>query len=221
MGIVFDLIIVATILGFAAYGYFKGFVAVMEKLLYFVVVATLAVILRPMGVAVLESTPLPKAIETKTEAVITEAFGDRLGQKVDEQQLREVLSSDVLPEAVADMIVDRLAAAGQLLSQESQVLISNVAEAIADFVVAAIALIALYVILSIAYFFAFRALGLVVKLPLLKQADRILGVAGGLISGLFFAMIVLGILTIIAPFSPVLSGKLTGSYLYEIYLKIM
>lgn len=221
MGYIVDIVIIAILAIGAISGYRKGFVAIMEKMLYLVVVGILAIALKPVGVSVIETTSLPETISNKTQQIILENVGDKLDQITNVDQLSQTLTGDVLPESMAKVVTEKLAQAGQVISQDKAELIQSIGNVIADFVVGAIAVIVLFVLLSIAYFLIFKMLGLVVKLPIFKQADQILGVAGGLISSLITVAIILCVLTVMVPFLPEVSAALSSSVIYGLYAKII
>lgn len=221
MNLIFDLILIAIVVFCIISGYRRGFVATVERMLYFVVVGTLAMMLRPVGAAVIRTTPLPEVIQNKAQLIIEENVGDRLQQVVDQEQLTNLLSESVLPEAMAEMLSEQIMEAGQFISQDKTQMISSVSNAISNFVVEAVAVIVLFIILSVAYFLIFRMLGLAVKLPLLKQADQILGMSGGLLSAVITLGVALWLASAIAPFVPEVSSVLSSSFVYGLYMKII
>ncbi|MBR5137239.1 MAG: CvpA family protein [Clostridia bacterium] len=221
MGIIIDIVLIAIVVFGAVQGYRKGFVEIMEKMLYLVVVGALAMTLKPLGVSIIERTSIPELISTKAQQIITENIGDKISQVGSEEQLTNLLAENTLPESVAQMLTEKLGQAEQFLAQDKTELIASIADAFADFVVGAIAVVALFILLSIAYFLLFRIIGLVFKLPLLKQVDQILGVVGGLISSLITVAIIICICTVIAPFSTEFNGILASSFVYGFCVKII
>lgn len=221
MWILFDLAIVAIIVFSVISGYRKGFVSIMERLLYLVVVCALAYMLKPIGVAVINATPLPQALETKSVEILTEAVGDEITQVVDFDELSNLLSEAALPNALADLIADRLATVEGFLGQNAPEMIAHIASAVTEFVVGAIALIILFVLLSIVYFLVFRILNLTAKLPVVKQANKLLGIAGGLVSATIYVVLIMWLLSAMAPFYEGINTVLSGSITYGLYVNII
>ncbi len=221
MWILFDLAIVAIIVLSVWSGYRKGFVSIMERLLYLVVVCVLTYLLKPVGVAVINATPLPQALETKSVEILTENVGDKITQVVDFDQLSEVLSEAALPDALADVIANKLATVENFLGQSASDMIAQIASAVTQFVVGAIALIILFVLLSIVYFLVFRLLNLTAKLPVIKQANKLLGIVGGLVSAAIYVVLIMWLLSAMAPFVDGINTILSGSITYRLYVNLI
>ncbi len=222
LGLVFDLIIIGALALFAYIGWKKGIIDMLGKTLYFAVVGVLTFMLKPMAVSIAGATPLPDVIGEKVSAAINDTVGSRLAgvTSITEESLKGILSDGFLPDAFADKIAKNMADGGMLSGQGASEMLAKVSEAVTDFLVAACAVIILFAVLSVAYFIAIKLLDLTAKLPVIKQANQGLGLAGGLLVALVAVVIVMWILSLAAPFSSGVSSLLDGSLTYGLYMAV-
>ena len=178
MGIIVDLIIIATVLLFVFIGYKKGLTGSLIKLLSFIIAVALAFMLyKPVANMVIENTE----IDDNIKATITRTFNKEDSNKNDEEKSEP---SNIM-ENVSKEIENATNEVKTTMIEETTKTIINVASAIVIY-------IAVRIILLIVSLFAKQ----ITKLPLLKQVDEIGGIAYGAVEGIVIVYIVLSIISL-------------------------
>lgn len=178
MGIIVDLIIIATVLLFVFIGYKKGLTGSLIKLLSFIIAVALAFMLyKPVANMVIENTE----IDDNIKATITRTFNKEDSNKNDEEKSEP---SNIM-ENVSNEIENATNEVKTTMIEETTKTIINVASAIVIY-------IAVRIILLIVSLFAKQ----ITKLPLLKQVDEIGGIAYGAVEGIVIVYIVLSIISL-------------------------
>lgn len=178
MGIIVDLIIIATVLLFVFIGYKKGLTGSLIKLLSFIIAVALAFMLyKPVANMIIENTE----IDDNIKATITRTFNKEDSNKNDEEKSEP---SNIM-ENVSKEIENATNEVKTTMIEETTKTIINVASAIVIY-------IAVRIILLIVSLFAKQ----ITKLPLLKQVDEIGGIAYGAVEGIVIVYIVLSIISL-------------------------
>lgn len=179
MGIVVDLIIVAVMLLFIFLGYKKGLTGSLIKLLSFVIAIVLAVILyKPVGNVVIENTTIDDNIRTS----LNETFG------VQENKQKEKNEENV-PSSIMNNI-------NKEIENATDEVKTNVIDETTKTVVyvgsAIVIFLAVKVVLLIVSLFTSQ----ITKLPIIRQVDKIGGLAYGAIEGVVIVYAILAVISL-------------------------
>lgn len=179
MGIVVDLIIVAVMLLFIFLGYKKGLTGSLIKLLSFVIAIVLAVILyKPVGNVVIENTTIDDNIRTS----LNETFG------VQENKQKEKKEENV-PSSIMNNI-------NKEIENATDEVKTNVIDETTKTVVyvgsAIVIFLAVKVVLLIVSLFTSQ----ITKLPIIRQVDKIGGLAYGAIEGVVIVYAILAVISL-------------------------
>jgi hypothetical protein len=184
MGIIVDLIIVAVLALFIIMGYKKGLTGSLIKLLSFVIAIVLAFVLyKPLANAIIENTQIDENIKTS----IIQTLNNQKEEDTEKEQSEEK-SSNLLESITQNIKEETENAKNEIIektAQETTITIINIGSGIAIFLIAR----ALLVLVNI---FAKQ----ITKLPLIKQVDKIGGIAYGVIEGMIIIYAVLAIISL-------------------------
>ena len=192
------IIVLALIAGNVIWGYKKGFMKVVLSLVSWVVVLVACYIATPIvAEGIVEHTPLAE--------VIQETVTDNLNKALDEvmegvagalnhEKIAEVEAQ--LPEQVKQMIYGEGQTLEDLITSTGEVQIdtTNLAHGAAYL----IGLLLVIIVTRIALIIVEKFLGLVAKLPLIGQADTLLGIVAGAVKGLIWSWVVLTVVAVLA-----------------------
>lgn len=208
MGIIVDLIIVAILVLFIATGYKKGLTGSLIKLASFAIALVLAFMLyKPVANMVIENTQIDEQIES---AIITTFNAEETEQSENAETqmpttMFENIGSDI--ENAAQEAKNEIV---RNTAKETTLTIIYVGSGLVIFIVARFAL----------FIISLFAKG-ITSLPILKQVDKIGGIAYGAIEGLVIIFVVLSIISFIAmvwvdnPIIPAIAKSTIGNMLYN------
>lgn len=179
MGIVVDLIIVAVMLLFIFLGYKKGLTGSLIKLLSFVIAIVLAVILyKPVGNVVIENTTIDDNIRTS----LNETFGVQ-------ENKQEEKNEENVPSSIMNNI-------NKEIENATDEVKTNVIDETTKTVVyvgsAIVIFLAAKVVLLIVSLFTSQ----ITKLPIIRQVDKIGGLAYGAIEGVVIVYAILAVISL-------------------------
>ena len=179
MGIVVDLIIVAVMLLFIFLGYKKGLTGSLIKLLSFVIAIVLAVILyKPVGNVVIENTTIDDNIRTS----LNETFGVQ-------ENKQEEKNEENVPSSIMNNI-------NKEIENATDEVKTNVIDETTKTVVyvgsAIVIFLAVKVVLLIVSLFTSQ----ITKLPIIRQVDKIGGLAYGAIEGIVIVYAKLAVISL-------------------------
>lgn len=179
MGIVVDLIIVAVMLLFIFLGYKKGLTGSLIKLLSFIIAIVLAVILyKPVGNAVIENTTIDENIRTSLNAT----FGVQ-------ENKQEEKNEENVPSSIMNNI-------NKEIENATDEVKTNVIDETTKTVVyvgsAIVIFLAVKVVLLIVSLFTSQ----ITKLPVIRQVDKIGGLAYGAIEGIVIVYAILAVISL-------------------------
>lgn len=179
MGIVVDLIIVAVMLLFIFLGYKKGLTGSLIKLLSFVIAIVLAVILyKPVGNVVIENTTIDDNIRTS----LNETFG--VQENKQEEKNKENVPSSIMNN-INKEIENATDEVKTNVIDETTKTVVYVGSAIVIF-------LAVKVVLLIVSLFTSQ----ITKLPIIRQVDKIGGLAYGAIEGVVIVYAILAVISL-------------------------
>lgn len=179
MGIVVDLIIVAVMLLFIFLGYKKGLTGSLIKLLSFIIAIVLAVILyKPVGNVVIENTTIDDNIRTS----LNETFGVQ-------ENKQEEKNEENVPSSIMNNI-------NKEIENATDEVKTNVIDETTKTVVyvgsAIVIFLAVKVVLLIVSLFTSQ----ITKLPIIRQVDKIGGLAYGAIEGIVIVYAILAVISL-------------------------
>lgn len=177
MGIIVDLIIIAVVLLFIFLGYKKGLTGSLIKLLSFIIAIVVAFVLyKPVANAVIENTVIDDNIRTTLKATLgvedkTENTEENVPSTIMENINKEI--ENATDEVKANVI------------DQTTITIVNIGSGIVIF-------LAVRVILVIISLFA----KILTDLPVIKQVDKLGGLAYGTIEGIVIVYAVLAVISL-------------------------
>lgn len=210
MSIIIDLVILAIIVLCIALGYHKGLTGSLLKIISFVLALVIAFVLfKPVSNFIIDKTNWDENLEQGIHDMIVSEDN----KTSDEQTTGE--ENKNMPTVMVDYINKTVEEAG-----------NNAKEAIADATARNMAVtiinagvwIGLFIISRIILLFVKGLANLITKLPVIKQFDKLGGIAYGVLEAI---VIVYGILAILSFVSPLVSGTGIISAVQSSYLGSM
>ena len=208
MGIIVDIIIVAILLLFVGIGYKKGLTGSLIKLASFAIALVLAFMLyKPLANIAIENTQIDEQIEN----TIIKTFG---AENTEETENTESQMPKTMLESISTNIENATEEAKNEIikntAKEATLTIMYVGSGLLIFIVTRFTL----------FIISLFAKG-ITSLPIIKQIDRLGGIAYGAIEGFVIIFAVLGIISFIAivwvdnPIIPAITKSTIGSMLYN------
>lgn len=191
MNLIVDLIIVGIIALCAILGYFRGLTKSLLKIVSFVLAIVIAFVLfKPISLLIINHTQIDdniqKAIEEKMVGFVDQTSGNV------EEAMRENSS---MPEVMTKYIQEAVAE-NKGNSEEAA---KQAAKSVADIIINAGTWILVFILARVILIFAKSILELIVKLPVIKQMDKIGGVFYGILEGLVIIYVAFAILSFVSP----------------------
>ncbi len=182
MTIVVDLIVIAIIALCIILGYVRGLTGSLIKILSFVLSIVIAFVLFiPISNLVIENTQIDESLEQSIREMI-------IGNEQEEESN--------MPEAITDYIGQRVE---QAADDAKTAVVDSTARDVAETIVKAGTWVVLFIIARILLIFLKFITALIAKLPVIKQFDKLGGIAYGLIEGLIIVYLLLALVSFIAP----------------------
>ena len=191
MTLIVDLIIVGIIALCAILGYFRGLTKSLLKIVSFVLALVIAFVLfKPISLLIINHTQIDdniqKAIEEKMVGFVDQTSGNVEEAMKENSSMPEVMTK-YIQEAVAENKGNTEEAAKQA------------AKSVADIIINAGTWILVFILARVILIFAKSILELIVKLPVIKQMDKIGGVFYGILEGLVIIYVAFAILSFVSP----------------------
>ena len=191
MTLIVDLIIVGIIALCAILGYFRGLTKSLLKIVSFVLALVIAFVLfKPISLLIINHTQIDdniqKAIEEKMVGFVDQTSGNVEEAMRENSSMPEVMTK-YIQEAVAENKGNTEEAAKQA------------AKSVADIIINAGTWILVFILARVILIFAKSILELIVKLPVIKQMDKIGGVFYGILEGLIIIYVAFAILSFVSP----------------------
>ena len=210
MSIIVDIVIIGIILLCLIIGYVRGLTGSLIKILSFVLSIVIAFILFvPISNFIINNTQIDEKIE----------------QSIRERLIDNSQEDEKMPEAITDYIGQKVE---QATDGAKEAIINSTARDVSITIVKSGTWIILFIIARILLIFLKFITGLIARLPVIKQFDKLGGSIYGILEGL---VIVYVLLAIISFASPVVDGNLikeieksnVGSVMYNdnLLLKII
>lgn len=207
MGIIVDLIIIGIILLFIVVGLKKGLAGSLIKLLSFAIALIVAVALyKPVSNAIMKNTKIDENIE---QAIIA-TFGS-------EENSSEAGQTEMPNNIVENINKEIKNATNEARNQ----IVENTSKNISNTIINIGSGLGIYIIARFILFIIGIFVNQVTNLPILKQVDKIGGIAYGAIEGIAIVYVILAIISLFAVVQPenvIVEGILKssiGSMLYN------
>ena len=184
MGIAVDLIIVAIVLATIITGYVKGLAKSVLKLVSFILaIIIVAIIYKPIGNAIIDNTDIDENIKT---SLVQSLYKEENNEKVEEVKEEK-------DENFANQITKSLS---NTIKENTKEGITQVAEDTSKTIVYVITAIGLFIIVNFVLIIVTLIIGAITELPIIKQVDKIGGIAFGTIEGILFIYIVMAFISL-------------------------
>lgn len=205
MSIIIDLVIVAVIALCIIVGYIKGLTGSLIKILSFVLSLVIAFILFvPISNFVINNTQIDENIENSIREII---ISNNTQTEIAEEKSE-------MPTAITNYINQKV----EEVADEAKATVAEVvAKDVSQTIVKAGIWIALFIIARIALIFLKLITGIIARLPVIKQFDKLGGIIYGLIEGLIIIYIALAVISFITPMiNGTLAADINKSYIGSI-----
>lgn len=184
-----ELIVLGIIALCGFVGYRTGFLRVVYSLVSWLIILGLVTWSTPYLTTYLEeNTGLRETIQEKCFTYIEETSAKKIEEQASETKKEQKDSLQdmgiLLPENMVEQITESAAQSANEILQSSGIY-EQIAQAIADFIIEGIAFFVAFLIAGVLVKVIAQMLDLVSRLPVLHGANKTLGVAAGLIKGLF------------------------------------
>ena len=230
MGIVLDLIVLASI-GLSIFlGYKQGLVGVAYKILSFVVAIVLAFVLSgPVSNFIIENTELDETIHNTIQGTLESKKGEEtntIENTIDNTTAEENKAENNVSAVITDYLAEQVKKTAA--DTQDQVAVS-VADGLTNNIVYALTFIGIFIVarilLIVIKFFA-EALA---DLPLIKQFNYAGGIAYGILRGLFIVFLFFAIISLLASianingFLEIINSSIISKFAYNnnLLLKIL
>lgn len=191
MSILVDLILVAIIAVCAILGYCRGLTKALLKIVSFVLAIVIAFVLfKPISLLIINHTKIDDNIQSAIEEKMV-GFVDNTSGNVEEAMKENSSMPAVMTQYIQEAVAENKGNGEEAARQA--------AKSVADIIINAGTWIFVFILARIILIFAKSLLELIVKLPVIKQMDKIGGVAYGLIEGLVIIYVGFAILSFVSP----------------------
>lgn len=214
MGILVDIILIAIILISAILGYKKGLVKLGTNLFAGIIAIVLTIALyKPVTEIVMEKTPIVSnikniIIQNSTNIIEKDSQDDKNKESSKE-------SNSILNNKVTEITEQATKQVNNTVKNE---IIPAEAERIARNIVYGLTAIILFIFIKILLSVVFSLLGVVAKLPILKQFNEVGGLIYGIVRGLLILIILIILIEAYIKMNP---ESTISSAIYESYLTKM
>ena len=182
MAIIVDLVILGIILLCIIVGYVRGLTGSLIKILSFVIAIVIAFILFiPISSLVINNTQIDEKLEQSIREMIVQNNENK---------------EEKMPEAITDYIGRQIE---QAADSAKETIADNTAREVSTTIVKAGTWIILFILARIILICLKFITGLIAKLPVIKQCDKIGGIIYGLIEGLIIIYVLLAIISFVSP----------------------
>ena len=185
------IVILAVVIGNVIWGYKKGFLRVALSLVSWVVVMIACYVATPVVAdVIIDNTPLAEVIQETVTEHLDEVMAEVVGgvtEAIDGEAIAEIEAK--LPEQIKGAILGEHESVADLITSTGAIEVDTTE--LANGAAYLIGLVIVLVVTRIALMIVERILSLVAKLPLIGQADTLLGIAAGAVKGLVWGWVVL------------------------------
>lgn len=191
MSIIVDLVVIGIILLCIIIGYVRGLTGSLIKILSFVLSIVIAFIL---------FVPISNLIIDKTN------IDENLEQSIREMIIQDNETEEKnMPTAITDYIGKQVE---QAVDSAKESIVNNTARDVSLTIVKAGTWIVLFIVARILLICLRFITGIIAKLPIIKQFDKLGGITYGILEGLIIVYVLLAIISFV---SPMLNGTLSSA----------
>ena len=209
MSLIIDLIILGIIILCVFFGYKKGLTKCIIKILSFVIALAIAFVLfRPVSNFIINNTTLDDNIKNSIVSIVEE----------DVSENGQVKEDSNLPKSMVEHINETI---NNSIDETKTTVVNTVAEQISVGIINVLVAIGLFIIARIALMFVSALSSIITDLPIIKQVDKIGGVAYGLVESLIIIFIAFAVISFISPMIEssglivAINKSILGSVLYN------
>lgn len=212
MSIIVDLVIIGIMLLCIIIGYVRGLTGSLIKILSFILSIIIAFVLFiPISNLIINNTKIDDNLEQSIrEIVIKEDEG---------------IEETKMPDTITDYINNKVE---QAADSTKETIVDNTAREVTVTIIKAGTWIVLFIVARILMIFLKFITGLIAKLPVIKQFDKLGGIIYGILEGLIIIYVVLAIISFVSPMinvsiSNAIDKAYVGSMMYNnnLLLKII
>lgn len=209
MSLIIDLIILGIIILCVFFGYKKGLTKCIIKILSFVIALVIAFVLfKPVSNFIINNTTLDDNIKNSIVSIVEE----------DVSENGQVKEDSNLPKSMVEHINETI---NNSIDETKTTVVNTVAEQISVGIINVLVAIGLFIIARIALMFVSALSSIITDLPIIKQVDKIGGVAYGLVESLIIIFIAFAVISFISPMIEssglivAINKSILGSVLYN------
>lgn len=189
------IVILAVIIANVAWGYHKGFMRVALSLVSWVIVLAACYLATPLvAEGIVKNTPIPEVVHDVVNEKINEAIAESTGNVADSELVAAV--EEKIPAQLLESILGEHESLAELITSAGVVDVDTIE--LSNAASYLVALLVVIIVTRIALIFVEMFLGLISKLPLIGQADTLLGIAAGALKGLIWSWLVLTVIAVLA-----------------------
>lgn len=188
------LVLVVVFLAIMAFaGYKKGFIKIILMMAALIVTITLSAILTPTITGILkDKTPVYDAIYVKMESFVSGQMQDQAVDQTDQQA--GALESMDLPESIKNALINNNTG-DSYIAMGVDSFAAYTAKSLTLFLLNAISFIILFIIISIIFGVIMQLANIFTKIPLIRGANKMAGIAAGLLEGILILWVLAMIVT--------------------------
>ena len=205
MFLVVDLVIVAILLLCIFIGYKRGLTGcIIHILSFFIAIVIACLLFKPLSMIIINTTQIDENIQTS----VVEMFDKEENKKAEENEDKSPILK-YITEEVENATADKK---NEILNEAARQVSVNI--------INVLSFIILLIVSRIVLIFVRALANLITKLPLIKQCDKIGGIAYGIVEGLILIFIGCSIVTFVATISGnyALLEMVNSSYIGKILL---
>ncbi len=189
------IVILALIIGNVAWGYKKGFMRVALSLVSWIIVLIACYVVTPgIADAIIEHTSLAEVVQEAVNERLNEALDEVIDGTLNNEAIAQVEAK--LPEQLRETLLGEHDSLADLVTGTGDISVDTTE--LANGAAYLIALIIVLIITRVALIIVEKVLNLVAKLPLIGQANTLLGVAAGALKGFVWCWVVLTVIAMLA-----------------------
>ena len=192
LGIIVDISIIAIIGVSILFGYKKGLIGALLKILSFFIALILAFILyKPVAGYVINNTQIDDNIQITIEQAISAKEN-----KGGEGESEEVNVQTNMPEVINNYVQEQVEGAAKTAQNEVAKVVSK---NLTDAIIHGITLIGIFILTKFILLFIRIFADTIAKIPVIKQINKAGGTAYGVVRGFFIIYLVFAIISLISP----------------------
>ena len=183
MSIIIDIVILAILVLCVIMGYKRGLAKCLINVLAFLIAIVIAAMLfKPASIIVRETTEVDENIHSSIVSLF-------------EQEEKEKKDDDEKSSPIMEYLTEK---AKDATEEKKKEVVNNAANELAIKIVDVLSFIGVFIIVRILLIFVKVLAGLITKLPIIKQCDKIGGIVYGILQALVIIFIALAVITAVS-----------------------